>query len=95
MGPKRYTEAPCHLSDIPIIDVVVISHSHYDHLSHPSILKIQETHPNVLFAVPLGLKKASVIKPVFRDKLADFQTSGSKRAVLTTLSSSTGGKTSI
>jgi N-acyl-phosphatidylethanolamine-hydrolysing phospholipase D len=57
MGPKRYTEAPCHLSDIPVIDVVVISHSHYDHLSHPSILKIQETHPNVLFAVPLGLKK--------------------------------------
>lgn len=61
MGPKRYTETPCRLSDIPIIDVVVISHSHYDHLSHPSILKIQETHPNVLFAVPLGLKKANAI----------------------------------
>jgi N-acyl-phosphatidylethanolamine-hydrolysing phospholipase D len=57
MGPKRYTEAPCHISDIPTIDVVIISHSHYDHLSHHSILKIQETHPNVLFAVPLGLKK--------------------------------------
>jgi N-acyl-phosphatidylethanolamine-hydrolysing phospholipase D len=57
MGPKRYTEAPCQLEDIPTIDVVIISHSHYDHLSHPSIHRIQKKHPNVLFAVPLGLKK--------------------------------------
>lgn len=57
MGPKRYTEPPCHLNDIPEIDVVVISHSHYDHLSHHSILTIQENHPNALFAVPLGLKQ--------------------------------------
>jgi|SRR5450432_2011534 N-acyl-phosphatidylethanolamine-hydrolysing phospholipase D len=40
LGPKRFTEAPCQLADIPVIDVVIISHSHYDHLSHLSILKI-------------------------------------------------------
>jgi len=57
LGPKRYTEAPCTPAEIPIIDVVVISHSHYDHLSHPTILEIHDAHPNVLFAVPLGLKK--------------------------------------
>lgn len=27
MGPKRFTEAPCRIEDIPIIDAVVISHS--------------------------------------------------------------------
>jgi L-ascorbate metabolism protein UlaG (beta-lactamase superfamily) len=57
MGPKRHTEPPCAIGDIPIVDVVVISHSHYDHLSYPTIQQIQQTHPNVLFAVPLGLKK--------------------------------------
>lgn len=33
LGPKRYTEVPCEIEDIPTIDAVVISHSHYDHLS--------------------------------------------------------------
>ena len=31
LGPKRYTEMPCQIEDIPFIDVVVISHNHYDH----------------------------------------------------------------
>ncbi|KAI9690006.1 MAG: hypothetical protein M1822_009888 [Bathelium mastoideum] len=57
MGPKRYTDMPCQIDDIPYIDLVVISHNHYDHLSHPTILKIQEKHPNVHFFAPLGNKK--------------------------------------
>lgn len=31
LGPKRYTKVPCQIDEIPIIDAVVISHSHYDH----------------------------------------------------------------
>ncbi|KAG4414539.1 hypothetical protein IFR04_012340 [Cadophora malorum] len=57
MGPKRYTEPPCHIKDLPAVDLVVISHSHYDHLSHPSVTKIHEAHPNAHFLVGLGLKK--------------------------------------
>lgn len=57
MGPKRYTDMPCQIEDIPFIDAVVISHNHYDHLSHPTILKIKEKHPNVHFFAPLGNKK--------------------------------------
>ncbi|KAL9092575.1 MAG: hypothetical protein Q9165_004379, partial [Trypethelium subeluteriae] len=56
MGPKRYTDMPCQIDDIPHIDLVVISHNHYDHLSHPTILKIQEKHPNAHFFAPLGNK---------------------------------------
>jgi N-acyl-phosphatidylethanolamine-hydrolysing phospholipase D len=56
LGPQRYTKAPCAIEDIPIIDAVVISHNHYDHLSHPTVLKIQEKHPNVQFFAPLGNK---------------------------------------
>ncbi|KAI9800525.1 MAG: hypothetical protein M1825_004073 [Sarcosagium campestre] len=57
MGPKRYTEPPCQIQDIPNIDAVIISHNHYDHLSHPTISLIKTRHPNVHFFVPLGNKK--------------------------------------
>jgi N-acyl-phosphatidylethanolamine-hydrolysing phospholipase D len=57
LGPARYTAAPCKLEDIPIIDAVVISHNHYDHLSLPDVLKIKEKHPNCQFFAPLGNKK--------------------------------------
>lgn len=57
MGPKRYTEMPCQISDIPIIDAVVISHNHYDHLSYPTVIEISRRHPNCHFFVPLGNKQ--------------------------------------
>ncbi len=57
LGPKRYTEMPCQIKDIPIIDAVVISHNHYDHLSHPTIVEIAKLHPQCHFFVPLGNKK--------------------------------------
>ncbi|ETI25450.1 hypothetical protein G647_02223 [Cladophialophora carrionii CBS 160.54] len=57
LGPKRYTGMPCQIKDIPIIDAVVISHNHYDHLSHPTIMEIAKLHPECHFFVPLGNKK--------------------------------------
>ncbi len=48
---------PCQVEDIPNIDAVVISHNHYDHMDHPTIMKIKAKHPNVHFFVPLGNKK--------------------------------------
>ncbi|KAK3049440.1 hypothetical protein LTR09_009359 [Extremus antarcticus] len=56
LGPKRFTEMPCQIEVIPIVDAVVISHSHYDHLSHPTILRLKAKFPNVHFFVPLGNK---------------------------------------
>ncbi|KAL9074154.1 MAG: hypothetical protein Q9157_004483 [Trypethelium eluteriae] len=56
MGPKRYTDMPCQIEDIPHVDLVVISHNHYDHLSHPTIMKIQEKYPHAHFFAPLGNK---------------------------------------
>lgn len=57
LGPKRYTEVPCQIEDIPTIDVVIISHSHYDHMDHPTITRIKKKHPNVQFFAPLGNKQ--------------------------------------
>ncbi|KAL3453341.1 beta-lactamase superfamily domain-containing protein [Aspergillus insuetus] len=56
LGPKRYTEPPCQIADIPTIDAVVISHNHYDHLSLPTVKDIHNRHPNCHFFVPLGNK---------------------------------------
>ncbi|KAF2025993.1 Metallo-hydrolase/oxidoreductase [Setomelanomma holmii] len=54
---KRYTPPPCEIEDLPIVDVVVISHSHYDHLSYPTVLRIQKKFPEAHFFAPLGNKK--------------------------------------
>ncbi|RAL00865.1 dioxygenase [Aspergillus ibericus CBS 121593] len=57
IGHRRFTERPCDVSDIPIIDCVIISHSHYDHLSYPTVMDIHKHHPSAQFFVPKGLKK--------------------------------------
>ncbi|KAK0619943.1 beta-lactamase superfamily domain-containing protein [Immersiella caudata] len=66
-GPKRYSPPACQIGDIPIIDAVVISHSHYDHLSYGTVKEIVKRFPGVHFFVGLGLEswfKASGIANV-------------------------------
>jgi len=54
---KRQTEPGILLEDLPEIDAVVISHSHYDHLDFGTIRRLKG---NPTFYVPHGLKKAFV-----------------------------------
>ena len=57
-GPKRVMEPAISLDDLPELDVVLISHNHYDHLDKKSVLGIvdrQKENPP-LFLVPLGMK---------------------------------------
>lgn len=67
-GPRRYTPVPCNIDQLPEVDAVVISHSHYDHLSSYSLLDIKGRFPNVHFFVGLGLEKW------FRDRGFDHVT---------------------
>jgi N-acyl-phosphatidylethanolamine-hydrolysing phospholipase D len=57
LGPQRFTPRPCDIADLPAVDAVVISHSHYDHLSHTSVTEIARAHPRAHFFVGLGLEK--------------------------------------
>ncbi|KAK0616150.1 beta-lactamase superfamily domain-containing protein [Immersiella caudata] len=57
LGPKRFTPPPCSIAQLPFVDAVVISHSHYDHLSSPTVQEIHKHHPNAHFFVGLGLAK--------------------------------------
>ena len=52
-GPKRWYPPPVALSDLPEVDVVVISHDHYDHLDYPTIVAMKSWH--AVFVVPLGV----------------------------------------
>ena len=40
IGPKRYRPPACKISDLPNIDVIIISHNHYDHLDKGSVAKL-------------------------------------------------------
>jgi L-ascorbate metabolism protein UlaG (beta-lactamase superfamily) len=53
VGPRRFHPPPLALAELPSIDVVVISHDHFDHLDMATIeeLASRGTH----FAVPLGI----------------------------------------
>ncbi|WP_193241853.1 MBL fold metallo-hydrolase [Streptomyces phaeolivaceus] len=52
-GPKRLHPVPVPLAALGPVDVVVISHDHYDHLDMPSIKELAGT--DTVFAVPLGV----------------------------------------
>ncbi|MEV0481823.1 MBL fold metallo-hydrolase [Streptomyces sp. NPDC050508] len=52
-GPKRLHPVPLPLAALGPVDVVVISHDHYDHLDMPTIKALVDT--DTLFAVPLGV----------------------------------------
>ncbi|QDL56618.1 MBL fold metallo-hydrolase [Rhodoferax aquaticus] len=59
-GPKRVVPPGVALDDLPPIDVVVISHNHYDHLDRSSVAalfaKAQAQNRMTTFLVPLGQK---------------------------------------
>jgi L-ascorbate metabolism protein UlaG (beta-lactamase superfamily) len=54
ISPKRYNEElPIAIEKLPFIDIVLISHDHYDHLDYGSILKLKDKVGK--FFVPLGV----------------------------------------
>ncbi len=68
IGPKRLIPPAIPLDAIPHIDIVTVSHNHYDHLDIYSLKKISKKHPEAIFLVPAGdekLLKRKKIKNVY------------------------------
>ena len=56
-GPKRMIPPAMTLEDLPLIDVVVVSHNHYDHFDIYSLKRLHKLNPETVFLVPMGDKK--------------------------------------
>ncbi|MDP9132469.1 MAG: MBL fold metallo-hydrolase [Nitrospirota bacterium] len=54
-GPKRLMPPGLPFEQLPKVDLVIISHDHYDHLDVDTVQRLARTHHS-LFLVPLGLK---------------------------------------
>jgi L-ascorbate metabolism protein UlaG (beta-lactamase superfamily) len=54
LGPKRFQPVPLRLRQMPKVDVVVISHDHYDHLDYPTLAALARDG-EVPFVTSLGV----------------------------------------
>lgn len=52
-GPRRFQPVPVTIAALPPLDAVIISHDHYDHLCHESVLALART--GVCFYTSLGV----------------------------------------
>lgn len=54
-GPRRVMSPALPFDSLPLIDVVLLSHSHYDHLDKATVMRLARAHPNATWVVPLKL----------------------------------------
>lgn len=69
-GPKRFHKAPITIAELPAIDVVVISHDHYDHLDKAAVKELADKVS--LFLVPLRVGEHLIKWGVSADKVIEL-----------------------
>lgn len=70
VGPKRFHPVPIKMEDLPSIEGVLISHNHFDHLDHDTILQLKDRVK--YFFVPLGLGETLVSWGVLLKKITEL-----------------------
>ena len=70
IGPKRFSRVPIKVEDLPKIDIVIITHDHYDHLDYNTIKKLNEKTDN--FIVPLGIENDLERWGINKDKITNL-----------------------
>jgi L-ascorbate metabolism protein UlaG (beta-lactamase superfamily) len=54
-GPRRVMEPGLSLDALPPLDLVLLSHNHYDHLDRPAVKRLVSEHPDAAWVGPLGV----------------------------------------
>lgn len=70
IGPKRFHPTPITIEELPYIDSVIISHSHYDHLDKYSIQKLKDKVG--MFYTTLGVGKILQKFGVDKNKIVEL-----------------------
>ncbi|HEU4563611.1 MAG TPA: MBL fold metallo-hydrolase [Gemmatimonadaceae bacterium] len=56
-GPERWVEPGVALDALPPLDLVLVSHNHYDHLDDATVRQLAARHPEAAWVAPLGLER--------------------------------------
>lgn len=72
VGPKRVTPAALELNSLPPIDVILISHNHYDHLDIASLKRLAEAVPGKRPRILAGLGNSGLFTENGLDNHADM-----------------------
>ena len=71
LGSKRFNDTlPLSIDSIPLLDAVIISHDHYDHLDYGSIIQINSKVKR--YFVPLGLGSHLMAWGVEKEKISEL-----------------------
>jgi L-ascorbate metabolism protein UlaG (beta-lactamase superfamily) len=70
VGPRRFQPVPVSLREMPPVDVVLISHDHYDHLDYPTLRALAKS--SVPFVVSLGLGAHLAYWGVHADRITEL-----------------------
>jgi N-acyl-phosphatidylethanolamine-hydrolysing phospholipase D len=57
LGPRRVVPPGAALESLPPLDLVLLSHNHYDHLDSRTVRRLARLHPDAHWLVPLGLAR--------------------------------------
>jgi L-ascorbate metabolism protein UlaG (beta-lactamase superfamily) len=56
VGPARRVKAAVPLRALPPVDLVLLSHDHYDHLDRRTVRRLRRRHPEAMWYAPLGVE---------------------------------------
>jgi L-ascorbate metabolism protein UlaG (beta-lactamase superfamily) len=69
-GPRRFQPVPVPLSAMPSLDLVIVSHDHYDHLDYPTIRELAKLE--VPFVTSLGVGAHLEAWGVAQDRIVEL-----------------------